>query len=112
MVISSRGLDGIMEVHSASLLAFTNNNRDSGSNAGPPHSAPPLNCGSTTDAFNPGGIKISPVTIVFSFSSTNSRAFGFKSVTSFVVNRCTAYAGGFTGNGCVGQLTSPGISDF
>jgi len=51
------GWAGTIEVHSTSLLVLTMTTLLSGSNAAPPHSLPPLNCGSTAFFPSEGGVK-------------------------------------------------------
>src|SRR5688572_25864947 len=48
--------------------------------------------------------------LIASFAA--AKISGVKSMSSFSLAPCKSYGGGFVGNGCVGEVHSPGTSDF
>src|SRR5215510_15237063 len=88
----------------------------SGSYAAPGQFVPPPVVPIVTAAYGPpgllntGGRNIGPMRYDFSCSSACCRSAGVKSISSDSVTACRAYAGGFVGNGCVGDVFSPGTS--
>ena len=56
------------------------------------------------------GRNIGPIRYIFTSSRALLRNSGVKSISSSTVIACRAYAGGFVGNGCVGEYHSPGTS--
>ena len=91
----------------------------SGSNPAPPHSAPPTEPGSCSVPFvsvgsSPridGGVKISPRTYGSTISSASARSSGVKSIRSSMPMPWRSKGSGFVGNGCVGEIHSPGVFD-
>src|SRR6266849_10783401 len=57
------------------------------------------------------GRNIGPMRYILTVSSASARSAGVKLINSSTVTACRAYAGGFVGNGCVGDVFSPGTSD-
>ena len=69
--------------------------------------SPPGEVYLTTD----GGVKIGPYLYFFRISIASARSSGVKSIRSSIVTPCRSNAGGFVGNGCVGDAFSPGTVD-
>src|SRR5207237_1212760 len=82
----------------------------SGSNAPPPHPAPPIEPGMTTVPLVDGGVNNGPVTYGASASRARALISGVKSMTSSGPNPCLANGAGLLGIGWVGDEASPGTS--
>src|SRR5215213_8987018 len=89
---------------------LTNSSPDSGSNAAPPHSAPPSNPGNTIVPSNDGGARY-PDFILRKRSSTAACASGVLVVSIASVTPCLANGGGLVGNGCASATCSPSTAD-
>src|SRR5437867_8385649 len=59
-----------------------------------------------------GGVKTGPSLYRDAIFKPSARSCGVKSMMSSVVNPWASYAGGFVGNGCVGEYHSPGTVPF
>src|SRR5712671_1191395 len=78
-----------------------------------PQFAPPLLPGICMVPLRLGGVNKPSLCQVCSISLTLALSSSVKyGLMSFSVNDCRANAGGLVGNGCVGQDSSPGTSDF
>src|SRR5262249_22442886 len=91
----------------------------SGSNEPPSQFAPPVKLGSTSVPLVPSaasasepGVKIGPLRNTFVPSTASLCSAAVKSMRSSSVKPWRSNAGGFVGNGCVGDVTSPGTSDL
>ena len=91
-------------------MVFANSHPVSGSTAAPPHPDPPIAPGITTVPWSDGGEKTGPTRYLEIAASAASFTAGVKSITSSSENPCLEMGAGFEGNGCVGQLASPGTS--
>src|SRR5262249_11321060 len=89
----------------------------SGSYPAPGQLVPPLavpNVSAASSWLSPtiGGRNIGPVLYRATLSFACARNSGVKSIkSSGTLTYCLAYAGGLVGNGCVGDVFSPGTSD-
>src|SRR5258706_14488484 len=59
-----------------------------------------------------GGVKIGPILYLEVSFTASARSCGVKSIRSSTETPVRPYAGGFVGNGCVGEYHSPGTSPF
>src|SRR6185503_9777258 len=84
-----------------------------GSLAAPPKRTPPLLVGTCTVSLKLMGVK-RPLLVAASsrFRNASASSGDRYSLISSAVNACLENGGGVVGYGCVGQLSSPGISDF
>src|SRR5436305_11814692 len=82
----------------------------SGSNDAPPQLAPSLVPGNRTVGFRPRGVNKVPKTAPSMSLLQYALDSGVTSVRSSGLKLCRMNGAGFTGNGCVGQADSPGIS--
>src|SRR5262249_9464359 len=84
-----------------------------GSAALPKYNAPPFTLGMRMVSTNPGGVK-NPVRALESrsFHQPFSSSVMNASYMSFTVIPCRLKGGTTVGKGCVGDVTSPGTSDF
>src|SRR5262245_23560467 len=74
--------------------------------------APPLCPGISIEPWKLGGVNKPSLRDVFKRCRSVSCSAGARNgLMSFSVNDCTANGGGFVGNGCVGEVCSPGRSD-
>ena len=58
-----------------------------------------------------GGVKISPTMYGSTISSASALISSVKSIRSSSVMPCRSNGSGFVGNGCVGDIHSPGVSE-
>src|SRR5580704_18871143 len=94
-------------------LDTTNMRPRFGSTAELPQVAPPEFPGICTVPCRLGGVKIPSLrNILNSCRILACSASVMYGLMSFSVNDCLANGGGLVGNGCVGQASSPGTSDF
>src|SRR5215831_7367001 len=90
----------------------------SGSNDPPNQLEPPPAEGSINVASGPGhvettgGVKSGPSLYFAATFSASALISGVQSMRSASDVPCVSYAGGFVGNGCVGEYHSPGTSPF
>src|SRR5262245_66092300 len=91
-------------------IELTNSTPDAGSNEPPPQLAPPFVPGNIIVQSGPMGRNIGPVTAPSISFWHSARDSGVTSVNSSNENVCRANGGGFTGNGCVREVCSPGIT--
>src|SRR3954462_10013723 len=90
----------------------------SGSYEPPCQFAPPVAAGRIKVARGPahllttGAVKIGPILYFETNSTACARSSGVKSMRSSIDTPCRSNAGGFDGNGCVGEYHSPGTSPF
>src|SRR6266550_9187686 len=90
----------------------------SGSNDPPGQFEPPVACGDINVPSGPGhwlttgGVKIGPSLYFDARVTASARSCGVKSIRSSIVTPWRSNAGGFVGNGCVGEYHSPGTSPF
>src|SRR5215813_14102735 len=95
----------------------TYRNPVSGSTAAPCQFAPPVNVGNINTPLNPfdpatmGGVKSGPSLYWDAILSASAFTSGVKSIRSSRLTPCRSNAGGLVGNGCVGDVFSPGTSD-
>src|SRR5579872_7480033 len=99
------------------LHACVKNACISGSYAEPGQLTPPLNVPEVSAAIGPSallttaGVNTGPRRYRFAASSPCAFSSGVKSIRSLSTTPLREYAGGFDGNGCVGDVFSPGTSD-
>ena len=58
-----------------------------------------------------GGVNSGPILYCLTSSIASARSSGVKSIRSSIVDPCRSNGGGLVGNGCVGAVRSPGVSD-
>src|SRR5882724_9293133 len=92
------------------LLVFVNSRLLCGSNAYPLHVIPPKYPGTISEPFKLGGVKMPSLRNFLMVSRQFSRSCGVGPHASSADICCAANGGGATGNGCVGDVTSPGTS--
>ena len=83
----------------------------SGSNAAPPHPAPPMIPGIWMVPWSDGGVNTGPVRYFCTSANASALICGVTSSTSSSVKPCFANGAGLVGNGCEGQARSPGTSE-
>src|SRR5690242_18028466 len=90
----------------------------SGSYDPPGQLAPPMAPGAPIVDSGPsallttGGVNSGPILYFESSFTASARSSGVKSIKSSTAMPCRSNAGGFVGNGCVGEYHSPGTSPF
>src|SRR5690349_8242451 len=82
-----------------------------GSYAAPPHSDPPIVPGRFKVPLREGGVNSPSYLKPLNILTNESRDVTEKSERSASVMYCRQYGFGFKGNGCVGQVCSPGTSE-
>src|SRR5678815_1573980 len=82
-----------------------------GSYAAPPHSDPPIVPGRFNVPFKEGGVNNPSYLKPSNILTSESRDATEKSERSSTVMYWRQYGFGFNGNGCVGQVCSPGTSE-
>src|SRR5580698_1000826 len=99
--------------HCPTFITFTNNKSREGSIDTPPQFPPPSVLGKNK-ALPSSGSGVYGTPIFIRFAANNSRqkraCSGERSYISSNRNVFFASGGGFTGNGCVGEVTSPGTA--
>src|SRR6185503_2279911 len=102
----------VIPINVGCSLETTYMNPRSGSTADLPQLVPPLWPGISIEPFMLGGVNNPSLRQPLKASRNASfSASGMKGLMSFSVKDCRANAGGFVGNGCVGEENSPGTSD-